>query len=480
MYSKIRKFNSDVHLYQFKVNSDTECVLVDAGDNTKVPLSKLENQWMINNGYKAKAKINMSFFSQDVLGWNLVDYNYLLSEGWQDGIYDVFFKDGKLILDDVSKEKYESDYKGKAQWGTSLSYLLVRNGKIDLSGTNKYSHANATNPRTMIGQKADGTIILAVVDGRTISNRGMKAQEQAETMLELGCINAINCDGGGSSEMIIDGWIKNNPSDGKERPVANGLIVYEKTKEIVNEGGNNMITVVLDAGHGYNTPGKRTPNDVREWYLNSNVCNHVENKLKEYENIQIKRVDDTTGNTDVSLTDRMNKVKQIMPDLFISVHHNANTSQWGTWTGVEAYAHPLAPQLDKDLATKASKYLSEHTGLKNRGMKTADYQVLRQCPSAVPGILIEGGFMDSTIDEPVITSWGQEAYADAIVQLLVEYFKLQKKVVVPVEPAPNEPEKEIWYRVICGSYTNRTTADSVKAKLESQGHTGVWIQTFEK
>ena len=43
-------------------------------------------------------------------------------------------------------------------------------------------------------------------------------------------MNAVNCDGGGSSEMIVDGWIKNNPSDGKEQAVPNGIIVYEKIK----------------------------------------------------------------------------------------------------------------------------------------------------------------------------------------------------------------------------------------------------------
>ena len=131
-----------------------------------------------------------------------------------------------------------------------------------------------------------------------------------------------------------------------------------------------MITIVLDAGHGYNTAGKRTPDGQREWSMNSKVATYVEQKLAKYEGVQVRRVDDTTGAKDISLTERMKSVKTIMPDLFVSIHHNANTSVWGNWTGVEAYAHPLAPKVDKDLATKAAKYLSESTGLKNRGMKT--------------------------------------------------------------------------------------------------------------
>ena len=209
--------------------------------------------------------------------------------------------------------------------------------------------------------------------------------------------------------------------------------------------------LVLDAGHGYNTPGKRTPDGIREWSLNDKVADKITSKLKDYEGIKVVRTDDTTGKTDVSLSARMRKVAQLEPDLFISIHHNANTSNWGSWTGVEAYAHPQSPAGDKALAKKIASALSAETGLKNRGSKVADFQVLRECPVSVPGVLVEGGFMDSTIDNPVLTSSkGQEAYADAIVKVVVEFFKLKKKP---------EPAKTFLVEIICPSLNIRKNAD---------------------
>ena len=71
--------------------------------------------------------------------------------------------------------------------------------------------------------------------------------------------------------------------------------------------------------------------------------------------------------------------------------------------------------------------ISKATGLKNRGAKTAQFEALT-CKASIPAVLCEGGFMDSTIDEPVITSEkGQRAYAKAVADGVIEYLKLEKK-----------------------------------------------------
>lgn len=84
--------------------------------------------------------------------------------------------------------------------------------------------------------------------------------------------------------------------------------------------------LVLDAGHGLNTSGKQTMNGskgvVKEWTLNSNVCNKIQAILKDYD-VTIHRTDDTTGKTDVALATRVSKTNSYKPDLFVSIHHNA-------------------------------------------------------------------------------------------------------------------------------------------------------------
>ncbi|MBO9659399.1 MAG: phosphodiester glycosidase family protein [Chitinophagaceae bacterium] len=97
---------------------------------------------------------------------------------------------------------------------------------------------NDRHPRTALGKKKDGTIVLLVVDGRATESSGMSIPELQQTMKWLGCIDAINLDGGGSTTMYIkdqpDQGVVNHPSDNKkwdhkgEREVANALVLLKQ------------------------------------------------------------------------------------------------------------------------------------------------------------------------------------------------------------------------------------------------------------
>lgn len=106
---------------------------------------------------------------------------------------------------------------------------LVAEGKADVRSAEEniaYDIARGRAPRTAAGVKKDGTVILLVVDGRSSSSAGMTLQELASYLVKLGAWEAVNFDGGGSSEMVLDGKILNTPSDGRERPVSVGLGVF--------------------------------------------------------------------------------------------------------------------------------------------------------------------------------------------------------------------------------------------------------------
>lgn len=97
---------------------------------------------------------------------------------------------------------------------------------------------NDRHPRTAVGRKADGTVVLLVVDGRAAESAGMSIPELQKTLHWLGCIDAINLDGGGSTTMYIEGkpynGVVNYPTDNKqfdhagEREVANVLLLLRK------------------------------------------------------------------------------------------------------------------------------------------------------------------------------------------------------------------------------------------------------------
>ena len=67
------------------------------------------------------------------------------------------------------------------------------------------------------------------VDGRQKESIGMTLNELAGFMVELGCEDAMNLDGGGSATIWFDGSVRNKPCDGSERPVANSLALVRKS-----------------------------------------------------------------------------------------------------------------------------------------------------------------------------------------------------------------------------------------------------------
>ena len=71
-------------------------------------------------------------------------------------------------------------------------------------------------------------MLLAVVDGRQESSIGCTLEEFAELLVKFGAQQAVNFDGGGSSEMVVGGEILNSPSDGSERKVGSALAVFKK------------------------------------------------------------------------------------------------------------------------------------------------------------------------------------------------------------------------------------------------------------
>ncbi len=94
-----------------------------------------------------------------------------------------------------------------------------------------WSSPNQRHPRTALGW-SDTHLYLLLVDGRQPGlSVGMSFQEMASYFIKLGCTHAINLDGGGSASMWVLGQTVNSPSEGQERPVANGLVLVKRPKK---------------------------------------------------------------------------------------------------------------------------------------------------------------------------------------------------------------------------------------------------------
>lgn len=196
-----------------------------------------------------------------------------------------------------------------------------------------------------------------------------------------------------------------------------------------------MVKIAIDAGHGLHTPGKRTPDGEREWTFNNEVVKAAIEELGNYHSVDILRLDDPTGKTDVPLKARTNRANAWRADLLVSVHHNAMTGKWGAHGGVETFTYePVSSNpKSKALADKVHPKIVSAMGISSRGIKGANFHMLRA--SNMPAILTEGGFMDSTVDiKKMRDSKVLAAQGVAIATGIAEYAGLKKKVA-QVAPA---------------------------------------------
>ena len=111
--------------------------------------------------------------------------------------------------------------------GAGYGPLLVMDGEPVDPTTSAFSYwIDTLNPRTAIGQRGDGAILLLVFDGRQPNSLGASFADETEIMLRFGAVNATNLDGGNSSMMWLDGgYINNQVGTFDVRPIPTSFVV---------------------------------------------------------------------------------------------------------------------------------------------------------------------------------------------------------------------------------------------------------------
>ncbi len=125
-----------------------------------------------------------------------------------------------------------------ATWQRAHSILgagpqLIKAGKVAITHLEEKmppGFASDRHPRTAVGRMKDGRLLLVTVDGRQPQiSIGMSLYTLADLLLELGAVDAINLDGGGSTTMVMKQKVVNKPSDQTgERPVSDAILVFPR------------------------------------------------------------------------------------------------------------------------------------------------------------------------------------------------------------------------------------------------------------
>ena len=211
-----------------------------------------------------------------------------------------------------------------------------------------------------------------------------------------------------------------------------------------------MLKIGLDAGHWLHEPGRRClkafdPDETREWQLNSRVAQFTEQMLSGYD-CEVFRLDDRTGQKDITLKERVRNANSLGLDVVISIHHNggADGSDSG---GTVVYCSKNASEQSLQIQSALYHYAIQETGLKgNRANPMPRAAHFITTYTKMPSVLIECGFMDSSVDVPIIiTEDFAIGMASAIVYTLINCFNIEE---LPSDtskrPFPWSAEARAW------------------------------------
>ncbi|RHW38911.1 N-acetylmuramoyl-L-alanine amidase [Neobacillus notoginsengisoli] len=218
--------------------------------------------------------------------------------------------------------------------------------------------------------------------------------------------------------------------------------------------------IMLDAGHGYSTAGKRSPSGMREYEFNRAVANFAKKELETYQNVTVYFAH--SDDRDVPLKERTDKANKLGIDVYVAIHANAYQDTWNSANGIDTFVYVTKPREAVDLAQKVQRHLVAKTGLRDRGVKTANFHVLRE--TKMTSMLAECGFMTNREEEALLRS---DTYrmtcAKAITAGIVEQYGLKKKPVAP------KPVKSL-YKVQVGAFRDKSHADELVKKVTAKGY----------
>jgi hypothetical protein len=129
-----------------------------------------------------------------------------------------------------AKLRHEAAVAWDVRDAVSAGPMLIHNGRRRVTDDEEVFFGSAipdVHPRTAAGRTADGRLLLLVVDGRQPVSRGVDLEQLAGIMRDLGAVDALNLDGGGSSALVVNGVLLNRPAGTSiEREVMSALVTF--------------------------------------------------------------------------------------------------------------------------------------------------------------------------------------------------------------------------------------------------------------
>ena len=224
--TEYREYDTSIYVADITLSSPEYLQTALAQNAYGRNVTEKTSEMAVENG--AILAINGDYYGAQESGYvlrNGVLYRDIAERGQEDL---VIYEDGsfEIITEDEVTAQELLD-RGAVQI-LSFGPALVTGGDVSVTAGEEVGKARSSNPRTAIGMIDDLHYVFVVSDGRTDESEGLSLYQLAEFMSELGAETAYNLDGGGSSSMVFNGNVINNPTTSgnriKERSVSD--IVY--------------------------------------------------------------------------------------------------------------------------------------------------------------------------------------------------------------------------------------------------------------
>lgn len=339
----------------------------------KIPRNKIQKIDIINvrggitasdvyKKYKPDYMINLALYDM-ATGENITN---LKDEGVTSGY--LFSEYGIGIIGDnqiVSCHKSNA----KVRDFVAGSPVLIENNAKSIDWGNKYSeYVDGVHNRSAIGFNSEEVILYT-------SDKKMSLNALCDSLTPH-CFYAINCDGGGSSHLQYKDKIYRKSI----RKNVSWLLVYMKPEV-------KKMRICLDAGHGVETAGKRSPDGtLLEFEFNRDVTNRLK-KILESHGVEVLLTCEDEHDKDLDI--RCDYANDNKADYFVSIHANAHEEYWTDANGWEVYVVGKGGKAEQ-LAKAIQKHSIPMLGLKDRGIKVSNFTVLKD--TDMPAVLIEHGF----------------------------------------------------------------------------------------
>ncbi|MEY8321209.1 N-acetylmuramoyl-L-alanine amidase [Lachnospiraceae bacterium 46-61] len=190
-----------------------------------------------------------------------------------------------------------------------------------------------------------------------------------------------------------------------------------------------MKLIAVDAGHGMNTPGKRTPVFSDGTVMKENEFNRVtaDYLVKALNRNSFKTILTAPDILDTPLQKRVQKANEAKADAFICIHANAYGDDWNDANGIESWVYEKSNQNTIHLAEDIQKELIAFTKRKNRGVKKSnDLYVLRN--TNMMAVLVECGFLTNFEEATLLRSENyRKECAEGICKGICKYYNISYK-----------------------------------------------------